>query len=284
MQKKHSQISEIWRRLKKNRPAVIGMYIFLAFCLVAIFGTILIPYSKSIDIDMANRFVKPCAEHWFGTDMYGRDLFARVVHSARYSMTIGVIASFSATILGVLIGALASFYGKGMDVVLMRLMDILASVPALLMALVIVATMGANLRNLIIAITVSNIPGFARVSRSTMLTIRETDYVEAARAYGTSDWRIIWKYILPNAVGPIIVTSTMSISDTILAAASLSYMGLGIQPPTPEWGGLLNAGREFMSKAPYLLYFPGLAIVLASLSISLFGDGLRDALDPKLKD
>lgn len=282
-QRKNSQLKEVWRRLKKNRPAVAGMVVFLLLCFLAIFGHLLIPYSRSLDVDMMNRLLKPSAEHWFGTDGYGRDEFARVIHSARYSMSIGVITSLTATLLGVIIGACASFYGKGVDVILMRLMDILASVPSLLMALVIVATMGASLRNLIIAIAISNIPGFARVSRSTMLTIRETDYVEAARAYGASDARIMVKYILPNALGPIMVSATMAISDTILAAASLSYMGLGIQPPTPEWGGMLNAGKEFMSKAPFLLYFPGVAILLASLSISLFGDGLRDALDPKLK-
>lgn len=281
--KKKGQLSEIWRRLKKNRPAVIGMYVFILLCLLAVVGTWIIPYEKSITVNMSERFIKPCAEHLFGTDNYGRDVLARVVHSARYSMTIGVTASLTATVLGVLIGACASYYGKGVDVILMRLIDVLASVPSLLLALVVVATLGASLRNLIIAIAVSNIPGFARVSRSTMLIIRDTDYVEAARAYGTSARRIMLKYILPNAIGPIIVSATMAISDTILAAASLSYIGLGIQPPTPEWGGMLNAGREFMSRAPYLLYFPGLAIVLASLSISLFGDGLRDALDPRLK-
>ncbi len=165
----------------------------------------------------------------------------------------------------------------------MRLIDILASIPPLLLALVIVATLGANLRNLIIAIGISNIPSFARLSRSTMLTIIEQDYIEAARAYGTSDFRMMFKQVLPNSVGPVIVQTTMSIADMILAASSLSYLGLGIQPPTPEWGAMLNAGREYMQSSPYLLVYPGLAIVLASLSVSLFGDGLRDTLDPRLK-
>lgn len=281
--KKQSQIKEIWRRLKKNKPAVFGLAIFATLCFLAIFGGLLIPESASLDVDMMQRLQPPSFEHPFGTDAYGRDQFARVVHAAKYSMSIGVITAALALVFGVFVGSLAAYYGKNVDNILMRFMDVLASIPAMLLAMVVVATLGASLQNLILAIFISNIPGFARLSRSTMFSIIEQDYVEAARAYGSSTGRILLRHVLPNSIGPVIVQTTMSMADMILAAASLSYLGLGIQPPTPEWGGMLNAGKEFMQQAPYLLTFPGLAIVLASLSISLFGDGLRDALDPKLK-
>lgn len=281
--KKQSQIKEVWRRLKKNKPAVFGLAIFALLCFLAIFGNLIIPESASLDVDMMQRLQPPSAEHPFGTDAYGRDQLARVVHAAKFSMAIGVITAALALVFGVFVGALAAYYGKTVDNVLMRFMDVLASIPAMLLAMVVVATLGASLQNLILAIFVSNIPGFARLSRSTMFSIIEQDYVEAARAYGSSTGRILLRHVLPNSIGPVIVQTTMSMADMILAAASLSYLGLGIQPPTPEWGGMLNAGKEFMQQAPYLLTYPGLAIVLASLSISLFGDGLRDALDPKLK-
>lgn len=281
--KKQNQITEIWRRLKKNKPAVIGFVIFSALCLVAIFGDLIVPYSAATEQNILERLQPPSAEHIFGTDAYGRDQFARVIHSAKISMSIGVLTAISAMIVGSIIGACSAYYGKAVDSLLMRFIDILASIPPLLLALVIVATLGANLRNLIIAIGVSNIPSFARLSRSIMLTIIEQEYIEAAKAYGSSDFRLMLKHVLPNAVGPIIVQTTMSIADMILAASSLSYLGLGIQPPTPEWGAMLNAGREYLQSSPYLLVFPGLAIVLASLSVSLFGDGLRDTLDPRLK-
>lgn len=281
--KKRSQVSEIWRRLRKSRSAVLGLVIFVFFLLLAIFGEALIPYAKSLDINVENRLLPPSAEHWFGTDGYGRDVFARCVHSAKYSISIGVLTSLIATVIGSALGAVVSFYGGWVDSVIMRIMDMLSAIPTLLLTLVVVATLGASVPNLIAAITIANVPGFARMARSTMIGIGGQEYVEAAKAYGASDRRIMFKYILPNAVGPIIVTTTMSMAGALLAASSMSYLGLGIKPPTPEWGGLLNAGREFIRTAPFLLYFPGLCIVLASLGFNLLGDGLRDALDPKLK-
>ena len=210
-------------------------------------------------------------------------MLARCVHSARYSITIGIVTSMSAAVVGTILGALASYYGGWVDLLIMRLMDVLHAIPTLLLTLVVVATLGASVTNLIIAIAIANVPGFCRMSRSTMIGIGGQEYIEAAKAYGTSDARIMFKYILPNAVGPIIVTTTMAMAGALLAASSMSYLGLGIKPPTPEWGGLLNAGKEWIRSKPLLLFFPGMCIVLASLGFNLLGDGLRDALDPKLK-
>ncbi|MBE6969032.1 MAG: ABC transporter permease [Ruminococcaceae bacterium] len=281
--KKQSQIKEIWRRLKKNKPAIIGLVVFLALIFLAIFGEMLIPYEQSINIDMKARLQPPSAEHIFGTDSYGRDQFARVVHSAKISVTIGVVGAMAGLIVGSILGAVSTYYGGVVDLVIMRFIDVLAAIPYLLLAMVVVATMGASMTNLIIAIGVSSIPLFTRLARSNMLTITDQGYVEAARTYGASPLRIMFRHVIPNAAGPLIVQFTMSIADSILTASSLSYLGLGIKPPTPEWGGMLNAGRNFMLESPYLLWFPGLALILAALSISLLGDGLRDALDPKLK-
>ncbi len=281
--RKNGQAREVWRRLRKSRSAMLGLFIFSFFLFLAIFGTVLIPYSKSLDINVLERLEGPSAKHWFGTDGYGRDMLARCVHSARYSITIGIVTSMSAAVVGTILGALASYYGGWVDLLIMRLMDVLHAIPTLLLTLVVVATLGASVTNLIIAIAIANVPGFCRMSRSTMIGIGGQEYIEAAKAYGTSDARIMFKYILPNAVGPIIVTTTMAMAGALLAASSMSYLGLGIKPPTPEWGGLLNAGKEWIRSKPLLLFFPGMCIVLASLGFNLLGDGLRDALDPKLK-
>jgi peptide/nickel transport system permease protein len=281
--RKNGQAREVWRRLRKSRSAMLGLFIFSFFLFLAIFGTVLIPYSKSLDINVLERLEGPSAKHWFGTDGYGRDMLARCVHSARYSITIGIVTSMSAAVVGTILGALASYYGGWVDLLIMRLMDVLHAIPTLLLTLVVVATLGASVTNLIIAIAIANVPGFCRMSRSTMIGIGGQEYIEAAKAYGTSDARIMFKYILPNAVGPIIVTTTMAMAGALLAASSMSYLGLGIKPPTPECGGLLNAGKEWIRSKPLLLFFPGMCIVLASLGFNLLGDGLRDALDPKLK-
>ena len=266
--KKQSQVKEVWRRLKKNKSAILGLVLFSFFLFLALFGELIIPYSKSIDVNVLERMQTPSAQHWFGTDNFGRDMFARCLHSAKYSILIGVVTSFASAIVGTFLGAVVAYFGGWVDTLLMRFMDVVTAVPTLLLTLVVVASLGASVQNLIIAIAIANVPGFCR----------------SARAYGATNMRVMIKYIIPNAIGPVIVQTTMAMSGALLAAASMSYLGLGIKPPTPEWGGMLNAGKEFIRKAPYLLYFPGLSIVLASLGINLLGDGLRDALDPKLKD
>lgn len=282
--KKSSQLKEIWRRYRKNKAAVLGLIILVFILGVAIFADVIVPYSKCIEQVGADRLQGPSLVHFFGTDEYGRDLFARVIHGSRFSLFIGVATSLMALIFGAILGASAGYFGGVVDNVICRIIDVFACVPPILLSLAVVAALGTNLRNLIIAITVSCIPGNVRLIRSLVLTVAEQDYVEAARSYGTSTPRIIFRYVLPNAMGPIIVNTTMSISDMILSAAGLSFIGMGIQPPSPEWGALLSNAQTYLFTAPYMLIFPGVFIILSSLAFNLVGDGLTDALDPKLKD
>lgn len=282
--KKNSQMKEIWRRFRKSKTAMLGLVLLVLILLMAIFAEVIVPYQDAITQNPANRLQGPSGEHFFGTDEIGRDLFARIVHGSRYSLLIGISTSIFALVIGGLLGAVAGYYGKTIDNVIMRLVDVVMTVPPILLSLAVVAALGANLRNLLIAITISCVPGMVRMVRSVVLTVIDNDYIEAARSYGSSDIRIILKYVIPNALGPIIVTTTMNVSSMILSASGLSFLGMGVQPPSPEWGALLSDARQYMFNAPYLLYIPGIFIVLAALCFNLAGDGLRDALDPKLKD
>ncbi|NLX75731.1 MAG: ABC transporter permease [Synergistaceae bacterium] len=282
--KKENKLLDIWKRLIRNPGAVVGLIIIIVLALFAIFANVITSEHLVTEQNVAIRLQPPSKEHWFGTDNYGRDLFARIVFGARISLTIGLFtASFSLLIGGVL-GAVAAYYGGHIDNVIMRIMDMFTAIPGTLLALAIVAALGASMVNLLIAITIASIPGFVRLIRSTILTVVESDYVEAARACGTSDRRIILRHILPNAIGPIIVQTTSSVSGMILQASGLSYIGMGVQPPRPEWGAMISESREFMRQFPYLMIFPGVCIILAALSFNLLGDGLRDALDPRLRD
>lgn len=282
--KKQGQTKEIWRRMCKNRAAMIGLIIFSIIVLVAIFADLIVPYDYGITNVASDRLQAPNAAHLFGTDGYGRDIFSRVIHGSRISLMIGLCTSVFSLVFGGLLGATAGYYGGKVDGIIMRICDIVISIPGILLSLAIVAALGASTFNLLIAITISSIPGSVRLVRSTILTVVEQDFIEAAHSYGARDMRIIIKYILPNALGPIIVNTTMNIASMILSAAGLSFIGMGIQPPTPEWGAMLSEARQYLTTAPYMLYFPGIAIVLTALSLNLIGDGLRDALDPKLKD
>lgn len=282
--KQRNAFTEFWRRFRKNRTAVVGLCIMVFIIGIALFADLIVPYSKCIDLNASDRLQWPSAEHLFGTDEYGRDMFARVIHGSRYSLFIGVATSLLALVFGAILGASAGYFGGVVDTIICRVVDIFLSVPPILLSLAVVAAMGTNMRNLIIAMTISCIPGDVRLIRSVVLTVSGQDYVEAARSYGTSNARIIFRYVLPNAMGPIIVNTTMSISNMILSAAGLSYLGMGVQPPAPEWGSLLSDAQSYMFSSPYLLFFPGVFIVLASLAFNLVGDGLTDALDPKLKD
>ena len=284
MTKRNSQLPEIWRRYKKNKAAMVGLVILIFIILIAVFADVIVPYEKCIEQVGSERLQGSSVAHWFGTDDLGRDLFARVIHGSRYSLLIGVSTSLMALVAGAILGASAGYFGGMVDNIICRITDVFMCVPPILLSLAVVAALGSNMKNLIIAITVSCIPGNIRLIRSVVLTVAEQDYVEAARSYGASHARIIFKYVLPNAMGPIIVNTTMAISDMILSAAGLSFIGMGIQPPSPEWGALLSNAQKYMFTSLYLLIFPGFFILLSSLSFNLVGDGLTDALDPKLKD
>lgn len=278
------QLAEFWRRFRKNKSAVVGLIILVLLVGMALFADLIVPYARCVEQVGADRLQGPSVAHVFGTDEFGRDLFARVVHGSRYSLFIGVATSLMALAVGAVLGASAGYFGGMVDNVICRIVDVFMCVPPILLSLAVVAALGTSVRNLIVAITISCIPGNVRLIRSVVLTVAEQDYVEVARSYGASNARIIFRYVLPNAMGPIIVNTTMAISDMILSAAGLSFIGMGIQPPSPEWGALLSAAQTYIFTSPYLLVFPGLFIILSSLSFNLVGDGLTDALDPKLKD
>lgn len=281
--KKTNQMKEIWRRFRKSKTAMLGLCLLIFVLSIAIFADVITPYENAIS-QSADRLDSPSAAHIFGTDELGRDLFARIVHGSRYSLLIGVSTSVLALVIGGSLGAIAAYYGGWVDNIIMRLTDVVMTVPPILLSLAVVAALGGSLRNLLIAITISCVPSMLRLVRSVVLGVVDEDYIEAARSYGASDMRIILKYVIPNALGPIIVTTTMNVANMILSAAGLSFLSLGVQPPAPEWGALLSDAKTYMFTAPHLLYIPGIFIVIAALSFNLAGDGLRDALDPKLKD
>lgn len=278
-----TRMQDITYRFISNRVAVLGVVIIIAIIIVMIFAEQISPYEYGIKNNYVDRLQGPSLKHLCGTDTYGRDIFTRIIHGAKYTMLIAFISSILAQIIGALVGALAAYYPK-LDNVLMRILDVFQAIPGMLLALAVAATLGQSLPNLIIAMMVSRIPGAARSSRAVMLSIVNQEHIEAARSYGSRDYQLILGHILPNALGPIIVDFTISLSATTLQVSSLSYIGLGVQPPTPEWGVLLSEAREYMQSAPHTILFPGLAIMLTALAFNLIGDGLRDALDPRLRD
>ena len=281
--KKLSRSAEVWRRYRKSPTAMIGLAIISVIILSAIFADIIVPYDYGIKQVIPDRLQGPSLKHLFGTDDLGRDLFSRVIHGSRSSLVLGILTTAVATLIGGFLGGICAYYGNRVDNIIMRLLDVITSIPSTLLSLSIVAALGPGIRNLVIAITVSHVPTFARVIRSAVLNIVNQEYIEAAKAGGTRNLRIMLRHVYPNAMSPIIVQCTMSISQLILQAAGLSFLGMGMQPPAPEWGALLNSARDFMRTAPHLMLFPGIAIVLAALAFNLVGDGLRDAFDPRLK-
>ena len=280
--KRRSLFRDIWHRLTKNKGAVVGLCIIAAL-LIMMCLSFLIDYSAVTKTDLSNRFLPPSLAHPFGTDDMGRDLFLRVVYGTRYSLSIGFGATALAAIAGVCIGSVAGYYGGFVDDVIMRLTDILASVPAMLLGMVIVSILGGSVPNLIFAIGICSVQYYIRITRASFLAIRGQEYVEAAKVIGMSDPKIIFTQILPNAFSPVIVTFTATIGIAILVAASLSFIGLGVSVPMPEWGALVSSGRNVLRTAPYLSTFPGVFIMITVLAFNILGDGLRDALDPKLK-
>lgn len=283
--KKRSQLLSIWNRFKKNKLALFGMVVFAAMLFIAVFANFIVDYEKdAIAQNMAMRFKPPSGDHWFGTDGFGRDLFARIIFGARISLFVGVVTIALSLIAGSVIGASAGYYGGKIDNILMRIMDVFLAIPQMIMAISIVAALGTGMVNILIALTIAQVPKFARIVRSSILTVKCQDFIEAARACGTSNSRIIAKHILPNAIGPIIVQATLNVATTILIIAALSFVGLGIQPPAPEWGSMMADAKSQMRYHEYLIIIPGIFIGLTVMSLNLVGDGLRDALDPRLKN
>ena len=270
----------VWKRLKKNKMAVGGGIILLVFIICTLAAPILAPYPYD-HMNYQDRMLGPGAKHLLGTDDFGRDMFSRVLYGGRVSLMMGLITVACASVIGTVLGIISGYYRK-MDFFIMQLTDILISLPTLLLAIVIIAILGPGLTNAMLAVVIAVIPTYVRVVRASVLSIREKEYVEAVRALGISDVKILFKHILPNIVSPIIVLSTLMFGTSILSAAALSFLGLGAQPPTPEWGAMVYVGKAFLGQAWWMSMFPGLAIMIVVLCFNLLGDGLRDALDPKL--
>lgn len=282
--KKKSRAGEIWRRFRKNKLAVFGMVLFTVILIVSILADVIVDYDVATVQVASERLQSPSATHWFGTDNFGRDLFARIVHGSRNSLLVGFGSVAIGVVLGGLLGALCGYVGGRFDAIVMRVLDSIMCIPSTMLALAIVAALGTSLTNVLLAMTISNVPRYCRIIRSSVLGVTGQTYIEAAHSCGTSDFQIIMTHVLPNAIGPIIVQATMGVGSAIISAAGISFVGMGIQPPAPEWGAMLNEAKTYMTMYPYMVVFPGLAIGLTALGMNLMGDGLRDALDPKLKD
>jgi peptide/nickel transport system permease protein len=280
--KKIGLFRETWKNLKKNNLALFGLFLILAIMFLVIFADFIAPYGID-DQDLLSRFVSPSKGHIFGTDNLGRDIFSRVLYGGRVSLMIGLFSALFSAGIGILFGSLAGFYGGKLDNLIMRGIDIMMAIPSMLLAISIVAALGPGMNNVIIAVGIGMIPGYARIVRASILSVKEQEYIEAARSIGANDYRIIARHILPNCMAPIIVNMTMSVARSILEAASLSFIGLGIRPPSPEWGAMLSAARPYIRDHWHVITFPGLAIMAIIYGLNLFGDGLRDALDPRLK-
>ena len=280
--KKEGLLKQTWQGLRKNRLAMFGFCLLLALILTAIFANVLAPYPEEAQ-DLTASFQPPSAQHFFGTDEYGRDIFSRLIYGSRISIAIGAVAATLSALIGIVIGSLAGFYGGKVDNVLMRLIDIMMAIPSTLLGISIVAALGNGIRNVIIAVAIGAVPSYARIVKASILSVKEQEFVEAARANGASDFHIIFHHILPNCLAPIIVQITMGVAKAILEASALSFIGLGVQPPSAEWGAMLSAGRSYIRRAWWIVTFPGLALAMLIFGLNLFGDGLRDALDPRLK-
>lgn len=273
---------EMWRSLTANRTALVSMVFVVVLALIAVFGPYLTPYNP-IETNMANALKSPSVDHWFGTDQLGMDIFSRVIAGTRVSLTVGLLAVSIAMTVGVLLGSIAGYAGGWIDGVIMRVMDMMLAIPSILLAITLMAALGKGIDKAVIAIGLVSIPEYARIVRGSILSIKENDYVAAARVVGNSDLRIVFRHILPNALSVIIVRGTLGISSAVLDTAALGFLGMGVQPPQAEWGDMLGRARSFIFQAPHTLIFPGMAITLTVLAFNLLGDGMRDALDPRAR-
>jgi peptide/nickel transport system permease protein len=276
-----SQRVLVWRRFRRNKAGVVGLTLIALVLVLAVGAPVLIPYENAIDQDLASALQGPSLTHPLGMDDLGRDMLARILWGSRLSLSAGIVAVSISLALGALLGTTAGFYGGPLDSVIMRVMDVMLAVPSILLALAIVSVQGAGIVDAMIAVGIAAIPGYARLVRSVVLNIRDVDFVLAARCIGQTSSGIVWRHIFPNAVGIVIVRATLGISEAILATAALGFLGMGSQPPTPEWGAMLSGARDYVSSAPLVVTVPGVAIAITVLAFNLAGDGLRDALDPR---
>ncbi|MEY8355995.1 ABC transporter permease [Lachnospiraceae bacterium 54-53] len=279
-----SQFSLVWIRFRKNKLSMLGLIILTVLLLLALFAPLYIPYSNVASQSIANAFQPPSWSHLFGTDQYGRDLFARIIYGGRISLFAGLVTMGIAFVCGIAMGGAAGFFGGRVDTVVMRFCDVLMSVPGILLSMSIVAALGQGLFKMLIALSVSQIPRQARTVRASVMTLRDQEFIEAARSCGTGNARIILKHIIPNVLGPLIVGVMMGLGGTILQIASLGFLGIGIAPPTPEWGTIISENQASLMYYPHLGIIPGVFIMISVLSLNFIGDGLRDALDPKMKN
>ena len=278
---------EKWRTsfltLTQNKAAVVGGFIILFYILMMIFASFIAPYDP-FDVSLEDKLTPPSAEHWMGTDDKGRDIFSRILYGSRLSIGVGFSSVLFGAFFGITLGLLAGYYGKWVDTVISRILDVMLAFPGILLALAIISALGPSLINVTIAVGVFSIPLFARIVRGSTMEVKQLEYIDAIKTLGANDFTIIFVHILPNILSPIIVQGSMRLATAILSAAGLSFLGLGAQPPSPEWGAMLSSGRDFIFSAPYMAIFPGLMISILVLGFNLFGDGLRDALDPRMKE
>lgn len=280
---KESQAKAVWKRFCRNKLALTGLIVFILFVVVAVFASVIAPYGYE-EMDLGNIYATPSIQHLCGTDQLGRDIFSRLIYGTRYSLGLGFCAQLFTLVFGVVIGSIAGYFGGKVDLLVMRFLDIMEAIPGTLLAIVVCTVLGTGFVNTVIAMGVGGIPMMSRLLRASMMTVREQEYLEAAASINCSRLRQIVKYLLPNSFSPLIVTFAMGLGATIMQAAGLSYLGLGVQPPTPEWGAMLSDTRKYFQYYPHMALFPGLAIGIAVLVMNLVGDGLRDALDPKMKN
>ena len=275
-------LKEVTNTFKKNKIAVIGLFFIIFLLLIAIFAPYIAPYDPyAVNLDL--QFSKPNIRNWVGTDVFGRDILSRIIFGTRISMLIGLIPTFISMIIGIILGLLSGYYGGKTDFIIMRIADIVLAFPSLLLAMVIMYTLGASLLNIFIALSVVRWAGISRVVRSQTLSLKKMEFIEASKAIGVKNWTIMWRHIFPNCIPNLIVLFTLNIPGAILSEASLSFLGVGAQPPTPSWGLMISRGKEFLLFAPWVSISPGVMILIITLAFNFFGDGLRDALDPYMK-
>ncbi len=276
------ELADLWRRLRRNRAAIAGAGIVVVFVALAVLAPVLVPYNP-IQGNLNDRLQSFSGTHWLGTDELGRDLLSRIIYGARISLQIQIVAVFLSLVIGVTLGAVGAYLGGQVDNLVMRAMDVLLAFPSIFLALAIIASLGTGLFNLMLAAGISSVPQFARIVRASILSLKEREFVEAALALGSGSNRIMFRHLLPNCLAPIIVQSTLRMATVLLTASGLSFLGLGVQPPTPEWGAMLSNARSYLIVAPHVATIPGLAIMVVVVGFNLFGDGLRDTLDPRLR-